>query len=309
MTSSAADLPTSAANNLRGITAMSVSMAFLIVNDVFVKLTGDHLPKGEVMFLRGFLTLTMLLIYGLAVGKLAKLPLMRTPKVLVRAFGEFGATFCFLSALFNMPIANATTIIMAVPLVITAVAAVALREQVGLRRWSAILIGFCGVLLIVKPASDSFNVYSLWAFAAVGFVTLRDMVTRTITMEIPSLVMAVATAIFVTVGGLAMSATEQWVIPSTRDLLFMAAAAACLVVAYQTAVASLRYGEVAVVSPFRYSIVLFSLTAGYLVWADVPDLWALVGMALIIAMGVYTFHRERRRSQQLAAVKKPGMRL
>lgn len=282
---------------------MLVGTGFLLLNDVMVKLVGARLPVGEIMFVRGALASVILLVFCAALGVLSKLHQLFHGMVLGRSLAELVGAFFFLSALVHVPIANANTIMQAVPLTMTVAAAFLLKEQVGPRRWMAVAVGLLGILLIVKPSGSGFDHYSLYAVAAVLFVTLRELLTRAAHVRVPSIVMSLATALTLTLGGGAVTLTGSWVAPSGQEMLLLFMAAACQVVAYQGTIMAMRVGDLGFVAPFRYSIIIWSLLAGYLVWANIPDAWALVGIALVVGMGLYTFHRERVRNVQIRPTK------
>jgi len=212
----------------------------------------------------------------------------------VRMAAEVGATACFLNALFHMPIANATAILLVMPLAVTLAGALVLGERVGWRRYTAILVGFVGVLVIVRPGGAGFNAYALSALAAVGFLVVRDLVTRRFAKDVPSVFVALATAVAITVLGALVSLAGTWVPLAVDDVAVLAAAAVCLVVGYLFGVMTMRVGDIGFVSPFRYTVLIWALLLGVVVFGEVPDALTLVGSALVVATGLYTFHRERR---------------
>ena len=211
----------------------------------------------------------------------------------------------FLYALVNMPIANATAILAALPLSVTVAAAVFLNEPLGWRRISAVLVGFVGVMLIVQPGTDGFNAFSLSALLAVVFITGRDLVTRRMGPGLPSLGVALITACAVGVFALFLSLLEPWVPLGLRDLLFIACSAVFIIGGYLFSIMVMRVGEVAVVAPFRYTGLVFALIFGLLFFAEWPNVLALLGAAVVVATGIYTILRERavaaRRSETLEA--------
>ncbi len=284
-------------NNMHGILAMLASMAGLILNDMLIKLASDSLPTGEIIFIRG--VFSSLLMFGIVMidGALADLRPAFNKPVFWRTVGEVTATGFYLTALFSLPIANATAIIQVVPLAVTAGAALFFREAVGWRRWSAVLIGFVGVLIIVRPGLEGFTIYSLFAFSSVLCIALRDLATREIPAAIRNSAVTLITSCAVTVLGLAMGLIEDWVMPSATTIGLLAGASFLILVGYFGAIVSLRVGEISVVAPFRYSIVVWSLIIGYVVWGDVPDFLVLTGTIIVVATGLYTFFRERRAVQ------------
>jgi drug/metabolite transporter (DMT)-like permease len=208
-------------------------------------------------------------------------------------FGEIGGTICFLTALFNMPIANATAILQSMPLAVTLGAALFLGESIGWRRYLAIAIGFIGVIVIIQPGSDGFTVYSLWAVGAVCFMVVRDLTTRRLTRGIPSIFVALTTGIGIIVVGGLVSATQPWATVSGHALVLLAAAAVCLVVAYLFNVMAMRHGEIGFVSPFRYTVLIWAIMLGAVVFSDIPNAMMLVGSTIVVVTGVFTFYRER----------------
>ena len=284
-------------NNLLGIIAILTAMAAFICNDSIVKLNSERLPISEIMFLRGLFSTAILLAWVVVARGFEAFKHCKDPVVIYRSLLDFVGSFCFLSALYNMPIANATAILQSMPLLMTVFAFLFLRAPVGWRRWLAVAIGFIGVLLIVQPTVDGFNPASGWALAAVVLVTARDLITRNARPHTPSVLITAAAAFSVTVGGAILGWAENWetwVEPTQSEWIAVVAAALCLVVAYHLVVVAMRIGEIAAIAPFRYTIILWSLLSGFLFWGDVPNALALFGMTLVIAMGIYTFYRERK---------------
>ncbi len=287
-----------AGGNLRGIAALSAGMAFLVGNDIFLKLASPDLPFGQLVFTRGVIATTLITIACVTVGVHKQWRQMFSGAVMGRSLANMFSSFFYINALFHLPIANVTSIMQATPLLLTAMAAFALKEDVGWRRWLAIAVGFGGVLLIVRPDAGGFSVYSLFAIAAIGFVAARDLFTKVVRADVPSLVVTLATSVVVTVGAGIYSFVEGWADVSAQELTYIGASAACLVCGYHAVIVAFRSGEVAVIAPFRFSIVVWAMIGGYFIWNEAPDLFTLAGIGLIVTMGAYTFHRERIRANQ-----------
>lgn len=293
-------------SNLRGIAAITAGMAFLVSNDITLKLASPNLPFGQMVFIRGVMATALIVAVCLAAGVLGRWRGMFTWPVVTRSLANLGSTFFYINALLHLPIANLTSIMQATPLLLTALAALLLREPVGWRRWLAIVVGFCGVLLIVRPDASGFNTYAVFGIVAIGFVAARDLSTRVVKSDVPSLMVTLATSLSVTIAAGVYSCFEGWAEVQVQALGFIAISAVCLVCGYHMVVVAFRSGEVAVVSPFRFSIVVWALLGGYLIWGEVPDATTLAGIALVISMGLYTFHRERvRPAEQPAAAVAP----
>jgi len=282
-------------DNIRGAAFMSASMAAFVLNDAIIKIAAENLSIFQVMFIRGLFTTAMIAMIAYYKKASFKVISKADWKILtLRMVGELGATTCFLTALFNMPLANATSILQSLPLAITLGAAVFLREPVGWRRYMAIIIGFLGILIIVRPGSDGFNSYSIWAIGAVGFVVLRDLSTRRLSQETPSILVALITAIGVTLAGAVLSPTMEWHVVTNKSVWLLLVAAAFLMFGYMFSVITMRIGEISFVSPFRYTALVWAILLGYLVFGDIPDKWTLIGSCIIVVMGCYTFYREHK---------------
>lgn len=280
--------------NSRAIAAMLLAMAGFILNDALVKMASDTLPLGQIILVRGLICIAVLSIAGYATGLFNNARVLMHPAVLVRAFAETAATLLYLTALFRLPIANATAILQVLPLVVTAGAAIFLRSPVGWRRWSAILVGFSGVLIIIRPGLEGFNAYSLIALAGVCCMALRDLATRQLPADVPTLGVALISFVAVTLLGAGLTYTSGWTAMSTEQAGYLCGAAAFVLAGYLFIILAMRIGDIAVVAPFRYSIVVWAIALGYLVWGDVPDHLTLVGIAIVIFSGTYSFFRERR---------------
>jgi S-adenosylmethionine uptake transporter len=282
-------------DNARGALLMMGSMAAFTFNDACMKGLAGELPLVQAVFLRGIATTALMYLLARWLGRLRlDLPAREWRLILLRALADIGATAFFLTALFNMPIANVTAILQALPLTVTLAGALFLGEAVGWRRLAAILVGFTGVLIIVRPGFSGFNAYSLHVLVAVGFVTVRDLVARRLSPQVPSLTAAVVNAAAITVGFGIASAFIDWVPVTGRAGLLLATASVLIIGGYLFSVSAMRVGEIAVVAPFRYTSLLWALVAGLLIFGEWPDGPTLAGAALVVATGLYTFHRERR---------------
>ncbi len=274
---------------------MMGSMAGFVISDTFLKLTGDGMGFYQVIALRGLMLTILLAAFAHWRGGLFYMPARQDAGIiLVRSATEIGATICFLSALYHMPLANITAIMQSLPLSITLAAAVFLREPVGWRRYLAIFVGFAGVLLIVRPGAGAFDVYALYAIGAVGFVTLRDLITRRLSHHIPSTFVAVFASAAVMLMGFAMSVGNEWQPVSSLEFAYLSGSALALMGGYQFAIMTMRLGEVSFVAPFRYTALLWAIPLSLFVFSDQPDIWMLVGSFIVVASGIYTFMRENK---------------
>jgi len=282
--------------NLRGILAISAANLLFLINDTLIKLASPVMPLGEILFFRGLFATALLVPIVIAADVVKYVPLLWNASLFWRTLSEVFAAILFILALFNIPIANINAILQVVPLMVTACAAIFLGEHVGWRRWAAIMVGFFGVMVVIRPGLEGFDMWSLVALGSMLFITIRDLTTRTMPRGIPALLVALVTAIAVSLTGpvYGLVAGETWSAPSWNSLLLVGGAAVFLIGGYLLAVDFMRHGDIAVVAPFRYVVILWAIIVGYLVWGEVPDEAMIIGTALIIASGIYTIQRERR---------------
>ncbi len=285
---------------LRAGLFMVLAMGSFVANDTIVKILGAHLPVGEIIALRG--CMAMLMIGGICLrqGLLQDLPKLAQRNVLARSSLDVIATIAFVTALMHMPIANLTAVMQAVPLAVALLSMVFLREKVGWQRMAAIIAGFIGVLMIVKPSVNHAGIYELLTLLIVLSVALRDISTKRIPSRIPTFLVALGNAGFVTAGGLALAAFQGMVKPEPWELGLLALAAACLSSGYLFMVATLRLGELSGTAPFRYSVMVFAIISGVLVFGQFPDSITMLGMALVVAAGLYAARREAKQAARTA---------
>jgi drug/metabolite transporter (DMT)-like permease len=273
--------------------AMIAASAFFIVNDVFVKISGAVLPVGEILFIRGAMAVVLVAAFALATGAFRLTSALATWPMVIRVLGEIGATCCFVFGLMHMPIAETFAITQFGPLLLTAASAVFLGERVGWRRWMAAVAGLAGVLMILRPGTDAFTTYALLPICSVFFGVVRDIATRRMAAEVPSVMLATITAGSIMLAGLAQAPFQEWQPAGPRVVIELLAAAVFLAAGYVAVIFAVRSGELSAIAPFRYSSILFAIIAGFLVWGELPDLIALLGMGIVTAAGIYTFMRER----------------
>jgi len=282
-------------DNLRGAFLMSLCMAGYGINDAMMKLASETTGFGQALLVRGIVATALLSLLAWRQGAFRTAVPVADRRVLAfRIVGEIGGTFCFLQALFNMPIANATAILQSLPLAVALAGSWFLGEKVGWRRYSAILVGFTGVMIIVRPGGEGFDGYSLWALAAVCFIVLRDLLTRRLSGAVPSSLVAAITAACITVMGAVMTPLEVWQPLGVGELGLLGGAACFLIAGYLFSVSAMRIGDIGFVSPFRYTILIWAILSGIVVFGHVPDRLTFLGAAIVVATGLYTFYREQK---------------
>jgi len=278
--------------NLRGILFMIFSMAGFALEDLFIKLLSSHLPVSQILIILGFSGATVFLITALLTrAPILHKDLLNKPLV-IRTFCELFAALFFVSAIALTPLSSATSILMATPLMVTIGAAVFFGEKVGWRRWTAVIVGFFGVLLILRPGFESFMPASLLAVIATVFLAVRDLVTRAMRIEISTTTVSMYAFLACGISGfIAMPFYSPMVIPASTEILYLLSATFVGVIGYYAVVLATRDGDVSVISPFRYSRLVFAMLLAIIILSEKPDSLTLVGAVIIVLSGVYTFIR------------------
>jgi drug/metabolite transporter (DMT)-like permease len=282
---------------LRAGLYMVAAMACFILNDTCIKVIGTSLPLGEIISIRGVLSVLVIASICAHQGVLGSVTQVFTPKVIARSLLDVAGTFMFLTALRHMPIANLTAILQSVPLAVVLVSVIFLKEKVGLRRTGAIVAGFIGVVLIVRPTPSTFTVYEVIALGIVFVLAFRDLITKRIPAHIPTFIIALANACFVALGGIIFGLYQGFQRVELWQLGLLCAAALLLASGYLFMVSTLRLGDLSGTAPFRYSNVIFAIILGMAIFGEFPDTISYAGMALIIAAGLYAAHREAKLNQ------------
>lgn len=281
--------------NVKGALLMMGSMAAFTVNDTLVKAAGQDLPLFQLVAMRGLLATALVFLLARHLGAL-HLRFSAHDRVLVavRSLSELLATFFFLTALMHMPLANVTAVLQALPLTVTLGAALFFAEPIGWRRILAVAMGFAGMLLIVRPGPDGFSLYALYALVAVMCVTARDLITRRMSPEVPSMVVTLATSLTITLAAAVASVFQGWVPVAAPTGLLIGSAAIFVLLGYLFSVMVMRVGEVGFVAPFRYTSLIWALVLGWAVFGDWPDRLTMLGAVLVVGAGLFTLFRERR---------------
>lgn len=281
---------------------MAVAMATFTVNDSFMKAATQLLPLSQAIVIRGVMTLAALLVLARMMG-VRTLRVAKVDRKLLgwRTLAEVGGTITFLTALQHMQLANLSAILQSLPLAVTLGAVIALKEPVGWRRMTAIGVGFLGVLLIVRPGTEGFNIWAVVALISVAFVVVRDLATRQFSGALPSVTIAIYTAVAVTLMGVAGLTIEDWGPVPLVAFAMLAGAATMLIMGYLFIVMAMRVGDVAIVAPFRYSALIWAILIGWLVFGEIPKGLTLLGAAIVVATGLYTYLREYQLQRRIAA--------
>lgn len=279
--------------NARGAALMVGAMAAFTLNDAMMKLVLAELPFGQAVFLRSLGVLLGLLALSRWLGPV-RLNVSRADgrMLALRSVAEIVTVTLYLHALRFMPLPNATAIMQALPLVLTLAGALFFGERIGWRRLLAIAVGFAGVMIIVRPGSEGFGWPALLAVAAVGAVAVRELATRRLSPAVGAMTAACSMAAAVMVASGILMLFEGWEPLRTEISVQLGIAVVGIAFGYMLGVGAMREGEIAVVSPFRYTGLLWSLLFGWAVFGYFPDAVSLLGAAVIAGAGLFTFYRE-----------------
>jgi drug/metabolite transporter (DMT)-like permease len=276
---------------LAGISLMLASVALFSFNDALGKYLVGTYSVGQLMLFRAAVALILLSPFiWRARAEFRAIP--RPGLQLFRVVLSAAEVAAFFAATVYLPLADVITFYMAAPIFVTALSAVVLGEQVGWRRWSAVAVGFCGVLIALKPSAQTVSWPALIALAgSLGYGTL--MVVTRFVRGTPDMVLASSQFISSMLLG-AVLAPFGWTTPAARDLGFFAIAAGISVVALLCGNRSLKLAPASVVVPYQYTMIVWAGLFGYLVFGDVPSTNIIVGATVIAVAGLYIFLRERR---------------
>ncbi len=290
-------------NNRNGILLMLCAMAGFTLEDVFFKQLSATFSTAQLLLTSGVFGTLFFATMSLRKGHSLFSAHNWTRISLLRMLGEAVAAVAFIKALSLIPLPTVAAVFQVTPLGLTMGAALFLGEQVGWRRWLAILIGFVGVMLIIKPGFSTFDPAVLWVIVAVFGTVTRDLVTRVISGQVASSVIsfqAFLAVILVSILLLWLTPDELRAVSAQHSVLF-AGAIVFGIAGYYAIVTAMRVGDAAAVAPFRYSRLLFSLITGALIFGEHLDGLSLLGAVIIIATGLYTFIRERRLAAEVLA--------
>ncbi|WRH64878.1 MAG: DMT family transporter [Fuscovulum sp.] len=274
-------------------------MAGFAIEDMFLKAVTAHIPLGQALLIFGLTGTLFFALRARQMGEAALHPAMLSRPLLLRSGFEVTGRIFYSLAIALTPLSTASAILQATPLVVVAGAALLFGESVGWRRWTAILVGFAGVLIILRPGLDGFSPLSLVTVVGlIGFAG-RDLATRAAPLTLSNRQLGViGMAMLALAGGVILAVTGGATLPDARTLALLAGMTGFGIFAYNALTIAMRTGEVAAVTPFRYTRLVFAMLLGILVFNETPDAYTLIGSALVVGSGLYTLARSRARSRQ-----------
>lgn len=281
-------------DNTRGALFMVLAMAAFALEDMALKAAARDIPIGQAVLMFGVAGSLVFAGLAKAQGTPAFHPAFLGKVLIIRSGFEISGRLFYALAIALTPLSSASAILQATPLVVALGAVVVFGEQVGWRRWMAIFAGFAGVLMILQPGLNSFDPLSIFAvLGMVGFAG-RDLATRASPVSMSSAQLGVAGFMMLTMaGGVLLAVSGGLTAPSAASLAFVAMATIVGVFAYSALTRAMRTGEVSIVTPFRYSRLLFALVLGITVFGERPDNWTLLGGAVIVSSGLFLLARSQ----------------
>lgn len=281
--------------NLRGSLYMTASMAGFAVEDAFLKAASQSIPVGEAILIMGLIGIAVFSAIALRAGHPPIPAAMFTRTMAWRSGFEITGRLFYALAIALTPISVASAILQATPLVVVLGAALFFGETVGVKRWLLILLGFVGVMIILRPGLSGFSALSLLALVAMLGFAGRDLATRAAPPALSNAQLGVTGFIMLTLSGVIITAvTGKAALPGPHSLALIAGAATFGIAAYAALTTAMRAGEIAVVTPFRYTRLLFAMVLGVTVFGERPDAATLTGAAIIVACGVLILSHNRR---------------
>ncbi len=280
--------------SVRGILCMVAGMALLTLNNAFLKTLSLDYPPGQLVAMRAVFVFIPIGILAWYAGGWQSLRINSYKGQCIRAGFLVITQFLMVTSLALLPLADVTALSFSGPLVLTALAPVILGEHVGWRRWTAVTVGFAGVLVMLRPDPDVFRIAALLPLGAAVSGALRDLVTRKIsTGESSTAILCFSTAAVLFFGLLSLPLASAPI--DYGDLPVLALAGCLQGAAHFVLIEAFRYGEAAVIAPFKYAALPCATLYGFVMFGDIPDMWIVVGALPVVASGLYILHRERRR--------------
>jgi drug/metabolite transporter (DMT)-like permease len=283
-------------DNLRGAAFMTAAMAGFAVEDMFLKAAARIMPLGQVILIVG---LCGMIVFGLMAARKAEAPVPRAflhPALLIRSVFEVAGRLFYSLAIALTPLSTTSAILQATPLLVVAAAAILFKERVGWRRWSAVAVGFAGVLIILRPGLEGFSALSLLALAGMAGFAGRDLATRAAPRVLSNRQLGVAGfAMLALAGAILLATTGGATWPGPNGLGLLAGTAVFAIAAYHALTSAMRTGEVSFVTPFRYTRLVFAMVLAVAIFGERPDAMTLLGSALIVGSGIYALARANRR--------------
>ena len=278
-------------SSLRGILCMLGGALSLTINDAMAKYLTQSYPVGQVMALRGLSIIMLLIAFLFFMNNLQALKIFSWKGHLLRAGAMAGSTFLFITGLSLLPITDAIAIAFVAPILTTILGVIILRESVSWKRWVAIFVGFFGVIIILQPTSDAFKIAAIAPMGAAAFGAARDVITRAISGSENSLSILFTSMLMITIAGF-LTCPLGWSEVKPSHIWIFITSSLLVGLAQYLMIEAFRLGEVALISPFKYSSLLWATLIGLVIWDDLPSKHVVLGAFILILSGIYLLRNE-----------------
>ena len=278
-------------SSLRGILCMLGGALSLTINDAMAKYLTQSYPVGQVMALRGLSIILLLITFLFFMNNLQALKIFSWKGHLLRAGAMTGSTFFFITGLSLLPITDAIAIAFVAPILTTILGVIILREAVSWKRWAAIFVGFFGVIIILQPTSDAFNIAAIAPMGAAAFGAARDVITRAMSGSENSLSILFTSMLMITIAGF-LTYPLGWSVVKPSHIWIFITSSLLVGLAQYLMIEAFRLGEVALISPFKYSSLLWATLIGLVIWNDLPSKHVVLGAFILILSGIYLLRNE-----------------
>ena len=288
----------------RAILLVFMAVAILTLQDAVIKWLSERLPVIEILFIRSVLMLPAILVLAAVTGQLGRLRTRRYGAHFLRAVLNFLAFVTYFGALKLMPLADTLAIVFSAPIFIVLFSAVFLKEKVGRWRWSAVALGFVGVLVMIRPGTSMLDWPVMLALMSSVFYALWMLTTRTMAEDESSLGMLFyATVFFVLAGGVLVP--FEWVTPGGEDLMVLGVLAVVAMVGLLMLIHAYRLAQASILAPFDYTSMVWAVLLGWFVWSELPGPWVIAGTVLVVFAGLIIVHREARHAHHVVSLRGP----
>ena len=283
-------------NSTKGLLLMLIGQLSFAINDTLVKLmvkiSENNFSTLSIIFIRGFFASILILLIIIFFTKSNLTTVFKNKKSYLRGFFEVLTAIFFFSGLIFMPMANVYTLLMTAPFIVTMYSFFILKEKVGIRRWSAVLIGFIGVLIVINPQNLEFGLLFILPIVSAFFLTLRDVITKEIVNKKNSLDITLITSILVMI----FSGIGSYFLNSEikfNNLIFIFISSLFLTSGYICSILTVYFAPLSLTASIRYSVIVFGIILGYVLLGEEPSLNMIVGAIIIVASGLFVIKREK----------------
>ncbi|MEQ8334430.1 DMT family transporter [Nisaea sp.] len=279
-------------NPARAIGLILVAISMFATMDALAKYTSETIRVEMVIWGRYFFHFAAMVVMLPLLGVRRTFRVKDPVKVTIRGLLLLGCTTCFFTAISLIPLTDANAIVFVAPLITVALSAFVLREKVGIRRWSAVVIGFAGVLIVLRPGFSEIHWAYFLVLAMAAMFSVFGLLTRALNRTEDPVAMLFHSALVGTVGT-GIMVGFFWETPTLHEWGFLMVIGVVGGISHQVLIFSFRYASASLLAPFQYTVIIWATIYGYAIFGDLPDIWTFAGAALIVAAGLYVWVRER----------------